>query len=244
MEILPASAQSDRCRSISTAPPKNLPSQFNMNLLSPYDMAMSYLAPPSSLMTGYDHGCAMDDYIRSICDNMLQAPLSIEPAGVLTHDLPEVRQARNGIVNISNSPRIKAECGLKSISASDITISPQEVFVAAAASDFDGTGVDTLMRAIQIKSQEQCMVAQPSPFYPENAQTASDSAPTHSVTNSERARRSSGSGPKLRRRYQCDIPTCGKTFFQKTHLEIHRRAHTGYKPFVSHAQHQLYYATF
>lgn len=35
---------------------------------------------------------------------------------------------------------------------------------------------------------------------------------------------------KSRKRYQCTI--CGKLFLQKTHLEIHTRAHTGAKPFV------------
>ncbi|KAF2199839.1 hypothetical protein GQ43DRAFT_397840 [Delitschia confertaspora ATCC 74209] len=32
--------------------------------------------------------------------------------------------------------------------------------------------------------------------------------------------------------YQCTMPDCFKVFSQKTHLEIHPRAHTGSKPFV------------
>ena len=39
--------------------------------------------------------------------------------------------------------------------------------------------------------------------------------------------------PKPRKRYQCNMPGCNKSFYQKTHLEIHVRAHTGAKPFVS-----------
>jgi uncharacterized Zn-finger protein len=39
--------------------------------------------------------------------------------------------------------------------------------------------------------------------------------------------------PKPRKRYQCHMPDCNKSFYQKTHLEIHIRAHTGAKPFVS-----------
>ncbi|KAF2086959.1 hypothetical protein K490DRAFT_10151, partial [Saccharata proteae CBS 121410] len=35
-----------------------------------------------------------------------------------------------------------------------------------------------------------------------------------------------------RKRYQCNMPECGKRFYQKTHLDIHRRAHTGVKPFL------------
>jgi len=38
---------------------------------------------------------------------------------------------------------------------------------------------------------------------------------------------------KERKVFFCDIPGCSKTFYQKTHLDIHRRAHTGDKPYVS-----------
>lgn len=37
---------------------------------------------------------------------------------------------------------------------------------------------------------------------------------------------------KGKKRYECDMPGCNKSFYQKTHLDIHRRAHTGFKPFV------------
>ena len=37
---------------------------------------------------------------------------------------------------------------------------------------------------------------------------------------------------KAKKRYECDVPGCNKSFFQKTHLDIHSRAHTGDKPFV------------
>ncbi|EMC97356.1 hypothetical protein BAUCODRAFT_68708 [Baudoinia panamericana UAMH 10762] len=40
------------------------------------------------------------------------------------------------------------------------------------------------------------------------------------------------SSPKSKKRYQCNVDGCGKAFYQKTHLEIHTRAHTGIKPFV------------
>jgi hypothetical protein len=36
---------------------------------------------------------------------------------------------------------------------------------------------------------------------------------------------------KAKKRYECDVPGCNKSFFQKTHLDIHSRAHTGDKPF-------------
>jgi hypothetical protein len=38
--------------------------------------------------------------------------------------------------------------------------------------------------------------------------------------------------PKQKKRYECTVPGCNKSFFQRTHLDIHSRAHTGDKPFV------------
>jgi len=36
---------------------------------------------------------------------------------------------------------------------------------------------------------------------------------------------------KSRKRYECEFAGCNKSFFQKTHLEIHTRAHSGDKPY-------------
>jgi len=36
-----------------------------------------------------------------------------------------------------------------------------------------------------------------------------------------------------KKKYECMVKGCGKSFFQKTHLEIHARAHSGVKPYVS-----------
>ena len=71
------------------------------------------------------------------------------------------------------------------------------------------TEIDTLMRAIQSKSQ------------------TGDS-------NDSNVNRSIHALPSKRpkKRYLCEIPGCGKAFYQKTHLEIHTRAHTGIKPFL------------
>ena len=76
------------------------------------------------------------------------------------------------------------------------------------------TDIDTLMRAIQSKQHpksEQKHAPNCSPPSP-----ISVSAPK----------------PKSRKRYQCAIPGCDKAFHQKTHLDIHTRAHTGAKPFL------------
>ena len=38
--------------------------------------------------------------------------------------------------------------------------------------------------------------------------------------------------PATKKRYVCEIAGCQKSFSQKTHLAIHRRAHTGEQPYV------------
>ncbi|KAJ4991690.1 Asparagine-rich zinc finger protein AZF1 [Stagonosporopsis vannaccii] len=73
------------------------------------------------------------------------------------------------------------------------------------------TDVDTLMKAIQAKQ-------------PDSQQS--------SQVNKEEEQKAS---QKSRKRYQCNMPGCSKSFYQKTHLEIHVRAHTGAKPFICKA---------
>lgn len=74
------------------------------------------------------------------------------------------------------------------------------------------TDIDTLMKAIQAKSKPA-----------EQRQKQQDQKPKPAeVSITQR--------PK--KRYQCEVRDCGKSFYQKTHLEIHTRAHTGVKPFL------------
>jgi len=70
------------------------------------------------------------------------------------------------------------------------------------------TDIDTLMRTIQGKQQSP-------------SRTSQSRSPVNTTACG-----------KPRKRYQCSIPECGKAFYQKTHLEIHTRAHTGVKPFL------------
>ncbi|MCJ1395248.1 hypothetical protein MMC18_008132 [Xylographa bjoerkii] len=113
--------------------------------------------------------------------------------------------------------------------------SPSRTFAALPTSDTDageanlGTHVDTLMRAIQIKTSVR---AHSKYSLQEGLITRRGSSITgisHATLDSPTGLMSSEA--RIKKTYKCDIASCAKHFFQKTHLEIHMRAHTGYKPF-------------
>lgn len=112
-----------------------------------------------------------------------------------------------------------------------------------------GTEVDTLMKAIQAKAQttpnspqrtttaEQTRsvvgLSQTPPYASsQNGGYAAAETSKLKLTHSDQQDepRSAKSGGK--KRYFCTIENCAKSFYQKTHLDIHERAHTGDKPYV------------
>ncbi|MCJ1385920.1 hypothetical protein MMC17_009044 [Xylographa soralifera] len=114
--------------------------------------------------------------------------------------------------------------------------SPSQTIAALPKCDTDageanfGTHVDTLMRAIQVKSS----VKVHSKYSLQEGVIArrgnSIADVLHASVDEPTALRSSEA--RTKKSYRCDIASCAKHFFQKTHLEIHMRAHTGYKPFL------------
>jgi hypothetical protein len=148
--------------------------------------------------------------------------------------LPLVRDARNALPSLARSPSIKTEIASPihpptpygEGNAEGLRTGPSDGVETNLA--VFTTEVDQLMKIVQ-KSNESDPAAkevikavpQPAPVPVAVAVVAPQAPVAH----------------KSRKRYQCNIPGCTKSFFQKTHLEIHTRAHTGVKPFVSFDKH-------
>ncbi|TKA69888.1 hypothetical protein B0A49_08009 [Cryomyces minteri] len=97
------------------------------------------------------------------------------------------------------------------------------------------TDVDTLMKAIQAKSRPT-QQRQRNKSEKVGHQILKDVASSRTYDVDSQATCESGeptrSSAKAKKSYQCTMPDCSKRFYQKTHLEIHTRAHTGVKPFL------------
>ena len=115
--------------------------------------------------------------------------------------------------------------------------SPSQTIAALPQSDTDaseanfGTHVDSLMRAIQVKTSVQTRSKYSLREGVITRNESSIAGISHASIDSLRAFEIGEA--RTQKTYRCDIASCAKRFFQKTHLEIHMRAHTGYKPFVS-----------
>ncbi|KAL1302506.1 hypothetical protein AAFC00_002895 [Neodothiora populina] len=163
-----------------------------MSFTNPYNLATTLHAGMPTMWSNYEH-------------------MMLPPAPTHTRS--------DSLTSLETCPPIKSEEDLSPIPPSQLFFttppypshsdrSSPPVSDDSRASSFS-TDVDTLMKAIQKKTQP----TQPSEVAP--------AAPLPEIT----------SPPRSRKRYQCSIPDCHKSFYQKTHLEIHTRAHTGVKPF-------------
>ncbi|KAK7190248.1 hypothetical protein DPSP01_006779 [Paraphaeosphaeria sporulosa] len=204
-----------------TNPPVSRPFQTTSSHVNMHGLPI-FSAPAMTTSMPYQPGAFAFDSMATNPYNMQQAfPVSYSQAmtqGVsypTTSDMqpvPIVRTARNGFTSL-RSPTVKSEStspvqshhGLHEMSYGD----EYKRSASEASEGTEGafaTHVDTLMRAIQAKQS-----------------VASSEDPAKEDENKP--------GRRAAKRYVCTIPDCGKAFYQKTHLDIHRRAHTGDKPF-------------
>ncbi|KAL8706350.1 MAG: hypothetical protein Q9201_000604 [Fulgogasparrea decipioides] len=127
--------------------------------------------------------------------------------------------------------QIKGEC-LDADSTLDLVLTPDQRRCSSTTGEFS-TNVDSLMRTIQQQSKRP---PRHSTSFPTRDLTPPRSSSESETMHAESHRRE----PKRRKplqTYQCSEASCAKIFHQRTHLEIHERAHTGHKPFVRGTPH-------
>lgn len=112
------------------------------------------------------------------------------------------------------------------IITANATLNPQDRI------DFH-TDVDELMKAIQVDDPEpeeraHILTPAPSPKYEEIVKSSGPSGRSALPTSAQ----STGKGNPRPKKYICNGPSCNKSFSQKTHLEIHRRTHSGQRPYI------------
>ncbi|KAK1760481.1 hypothetical protein QBC47DRAFT_396473 [Echria macrotheca] len=135
------------------------------------------------------------------------------------HEIPHRRVSTDRC----RSPSIKSEapsCRSTSSKRSGPRVITNNISANGTQIEFN-TGVDTLMKALQSKADTEAILkkAEQGPA-PSTEETKTEQNPQMYMDE------------KHRKVYWCDIPGCSKTFYQKTHLDIHRRAHTGDKPYM------------
>ncbi|KAE8144555.1 C2H2 transcription factor [Aspergillus avenaceus] len=162
--------------------------------------------------------------------------LSSEPPPI--QSIPDIRPAKNAVNRVTRGPLIKADPGL---STQQIHSTNRQAGsnkgLSASEIEFT-TEVDILMKAIQSRAVTQPSTLQSLPPLQQLTHGGNNSyTPAYSIHSTTNPRCTmmveepqSRSGKK--RKYVCTLPHCGKSFAQKTHLDIHTRAHTGDKPFI------------
>ncbi|KAF7591964.1 hypothetical protein BBP40_000811 [Aspergillus hancockii] len=166
--------------------------------------------------------------------------LSSEPPPI--QSIPNIRPAKNAVNRVSKEPLIKNNPSpntqhISIVRPSTNGLATQSKSPKANEVEFT-TEVDILMKAIQSRATAQTPNVHSLPPLQQLTHGGNNGYPqVYSIHSSENTRCTmmveepqSRSGKK--RKYVCTLPNCGKSFAQKTHLDIHTRAHTGDKPFI------------
>lgn len=197
---------------------------YELNL----SVGQGWHCPPPSFSYSYHHGTptTFDGYTSSAGTPF--GPLL--PSCLMAGETSHTKAGKISVPRTEESAYVKAEGESPKQGAVRLHGVPSNDSVVENNSHASlVTDVDTLVRTIQTtaKSAPQLNTSrvqgthQTRGDYPGLLEATGSSWENHSQI-----------GPKYKKKYQCDIASCAKSFFQKTHLDIHMRAHTGHKPFV------------
>ncbi|KAH7122498.1 zinc finger protein-like protein OZF [Dendryphion nanum] len=194
----------------------NMPlfSTHNLTTSVPYQSGAGAFAFDSLAVNPYN----MQQQFPVSYNAPLSHSVSYPPASSI-QPMPTVREARNPFHMERSSPPVKVE--------TSSPVQPSQIYHDSGfgGEDFKpvkidsgensgidfSTDVDTLMKEIQAK--EKLKQSQPR------------AAPVPKVEPVKTAQ-------KPKKKYICTMDGCEKSFYQKTHLDIHTRSHTGHKPFL------------
>ena len=168
-------------------------------------------------------------------NSTLAPSASYSGASAMQSAAPALSNSQNEYSQVRKSPTIKSEA--HSPASPNLVFNESiygEDYKTSSSGESESginfsTDVDTLMKAIQGKAST---AQQPLPQQVRHHNNARESLADAQLQASQEPTDTSRVNLKSRKRYQCAVPDCGKSFYQKTHLEIHTRAHTGHKPFV------------
>ncbi|KAJ5985125.1 hypothetical protein N7499_008597 [Penicillium canescens] len=160
--------------------------------------------------------------------------LTTEPQPL--QSLPQIRPAKNAISQPAKSPT-DHDSGMQTTGAGHSSPDGAHETKPSPSDIAFSTNVDVLMKAIQAKHSSSPHqhslpplqhLAPASQVYPMTTYPVASPTPPRYYLGSEGQLSRSGK----KRKYTCTLSGCGKSFAQKTHLDIHIRAHTGDKPFI------------
>ncbi|KAL7816427.1 hypothetical protein V8C44DRAFT_288138 [Trichoderma aethiopicum] len=164
------------------------------------------------------HSQAMRDYqpYSPISRRGTISPVNTKPSAAPVTPGPATPGSVDSSPNAQSPGTPNSQAGSQLISSKTLTYN--ETIHPGDRISF-GTEVDELMRVIQkTQTTEECQQTLTPARTPKNCAT---STPVLRTQNG-----------KPRKQWVCDGPNCGKAFVQKTHRDIHRRTHTGHRPYV------------
>ncbi|PHH81058.1 hypothetical protein CDD83_3653 [Cordyceps sp. RAO-2017] len=131
----------------------------------------------------------------------------------------------------SESQASTARSAVSNPTANSKTITYNETINPADRINFE-TDVDELMKVIQTKADREESSRGGQAPTPAQTPTAEPLSGPQSPASTVHPPTPGRTEPKPKKKWVCDGPSCNKRFVQKTHLDIHRRTHTGLKPYV------------
>ena len=221
-----ADGQQQRVPSLASR--RIMPPQFDLSLSLFSNTAIGFSLPFQSTTFGCHAQNGPVSY-EHFSNHVQQPPTSLQPTSTVSHFIPQFSRAGQ---DDQNAQYVKSEVESPKQQALVVPSNDNSPTQPNEDAEFK-TDVDTLMRAIQTKSNSKSPPKQTlMQFRSDQQNNATSSMGMVNQLKDWNLQETAGA-TKTRKRYQCHIASCAKCFFQKTHLEIHMRAHTGYKPFVS-----------